>query len=462
MQKKINKNINIREEKLKANARKISIKEGSAYSINEGLGMKYITPYALELNANNSEIGFLSSIPQMLGNLSQIYTTKSMENNSRKNILFVGAFLQAMMWIPIIAVGILFFFFDLNASLSVTLLIIAYTMFVTFGAFITPAWNSWMKDIVTEESGRYFGLRSRICTLVALVTMLLGGFILDYFKQTKVFYGFLILFGMAFLFRSISAFLFRKKYEPKLKLDKDYHFTFWQFLKKIPKSNFGKFVVFVSLMSLATAIASPFFAVYMLKDLGFNYTMWITTIISASIASLIFLPVWGKFIDNYGTVRIMKITGLFIPIIPILWLLSPMMLKINTGLLFAYLILVEGFSGFMWAGFNLAIGNFIYDAVTRQRLALCTAYFNVVNSIGVFIGASLGGAISLWGSDLIGMNSLLFVFLLSGFMRLFIYASMSAKIKEVREIKRFKLKEIKNKFLSLTFKEMLEYFEIRL
>lgn len=439
------KTFEIDEERKIKKARKISIKEGCAYAVSEGFGLRNITPYALSLKASNAHIGFLTSFPALIGNLSQLFTSKLMLKKSRKKIVFYGVLLQAIFWLVIIFVGSLYFLFNINSKITPTLLVLVYTLLVLCGNFVGPAWNSWMRDIVKEKSGGYFGMRNRIVGSVALTSMLIAGFILDYFKNTKIFFGFIILFGLAFIFRSISALLFLRKYEPELQLKKEYYFSFWQFLKKMPKNNFGRFVIFISLMHFATAIASPFFAVYMLKELQFSYTQWIIVTIFSSLSSLIFMPVWGKFADRYGNIKVVKICGFLIPSIPFLWLISMFDVKI-----FYYLIGIEIFSGIAWAGFNLSSGNFIYDAVTRQRMALCVAYFNILNGIGVFIGASLGGVISSFNFLILGFSPILFIFILSGILRLSVILLMSHKIKEVREVKKFGIEEAKEKFSALT------------
>ncbi|MBS3095158.1 MFS transporter [Candidatus Woesearchaeota archaeon] len=264
---------------------------------------------------------------------------------------------------------------------------------------------------------------------------------------------------MAFIFRSLSAIMLKNYYEPRLKLEKEYYFTFLQFIKNIPKSNFGKFVVFVSLSTLATQIASPFFAVYMLRELNFSYTFWISTVISSILASLLFMPIWGKFTDKYGTVKTLKITGIFTPLVPFLWLLSPLLYKINFYLLLAYIIIVESFSGFIWAGFNLAAGNFIYDAVTRQRMALCIAYFSVINSIGFFIGASFGGIVSSMSSIPFGISPLIFVFFISGIARFLVYIFVSPTIKEVRTVKDLDIKNMHKDLLDFKPKKILNHLK---
>ncbi len=447
------------EKKLIEKTKSLSIREGSAYSVSEGTGMRYITPYALQLGATNTHIGLLTSLPSLLGNFSQLFAPRLMEKISRKKIAFYGALLQAFMWLPVILLGVMFFIFGINSNVTPTLLVLVYTLLVLFGTFYGPAWNSWMKDLVTGNSGKYFGNRNRIVGFVALISMLAGGFILDYFKQTKIFMGFIILFGVAFIARAISASLFLKKYEPKLTHEKGYYFSFWQFIKYIPKSNFGKFTVLIALMQLATAIASPFFAVYMLKDLQFTYLQWILVTVASSFASLLFMPLWGKFADYYGNMKATKICAFLVALVPLLWVGSIFIVKSS---LLSYLIVIESFSGMAWAGFNLASSNFIYDAVTRQRMALCVAYFNILSGIGVFIGATFGGFISSMPFALFGFSSILVIFFISGIARLIIAILMTPRVKEVREVKRFGIKEAREKLSALTPDELWRHLEINL
>jgi len=438
--------VSISEEELKKEkTKRLSIVEGSAYSVMDGGGLRNITPYALALGANNAQIGFLTSIPNLLGNLFQLFTTKAMEKYSRRKILLFGVILQALMWIPMILVGFFYFFRGLDSATSANFIILIYTLLILFGGFVSPAWNSLMRDIVTKDNGHYFGRRNKIVGTVALISLLIGGFVLDYFKQTKVFIGFAIIFGVCFIARAISAYLLSRHYEPEFKLEKGYYFSLRQFVKNMPHSNFGKFVLFVGLIQMATAIASPFFAVYMLKNLHFSYTTYILVVISSSLSSLLFMPIWGKFADKYGNLRIIQICGFFVAFVPLVWFLSPMVAKFNPSFLIYYLLFMEFLSGLVWAGFNLTTVNFIYDAVTRQRVALCIAYFNFLVGIGVFVGATLGGFIA--SIDIVfGMNSILFVFLLSFIARMGVYLAMISKLKEVREVEKFDKKGFRKEF----------------
>jgi len=66
---------------------------------------------------------------------------------------------------------------------------------------------------------------------------------------------------------------------------------------------------------------------------------------------------------------------------------------------------------------HLAASNFIYDSVSVQRRGICVAYYNILIGIGVFIGAGIGGLLAE-NLTINFMNSLLFIFLISGVVRL--------------------------------------------
>ena len=408
----------------------LSIKEAMSSSVTGGTGDSYITPYALALmnsRQNNFVIGLLGSLPNLLATISQIFGSPAMEKYPRKKIIVVSVALNALMWLPIISLSF-FFWKNLFTNYLPTILIILYSLYAVFGAIAGPAWFSLMGELVPEKiRGKYFSKRNKIAGGVVLVSMLIAAFVLDFFKTKGLaLLGFSILFFIACFFRLISVALFTKHHYPKLKLEKGYYFSFVQFIKKAPYNNFGKFTIYVTLMHSAAAIAGPFFAVYMLKDLNFSYTIYMLTNVSATIFTLLFFPLVGKFSDKYGNRELLKFGSFLVPIIPIVWLFSP-----NP----VYLILVpQLIAGIGWAAFNFAASNFIYDSVTPQRRGICVAYFNVVAGIGIFLGATVGGLLAQY-LPITFMNKLLFIFLISGILRFLVFIGIG-KIKEVRTVEK--------------------------
>ncbi len=237
-------------------------------------------------------------------------------------------------------------------------------------------------------------------------------------------FGFIILFALAFIFRMISRHIFKRQYEPKIKLKKGYYFSFGDFLKKSPKTNFGKFTIFRALLAFAGSISAPLLAVYLLRHLEFAYTTYMIVILSGSVFSLLVMKIWGNFADKFGNYKVLAITSLLIPIIPILWILSPSPI---------YMILVPSLiSGISWAGFGLSSGNFIYDNVTNQKRGLAISYYNMTIGIGVFLGAGLG-ALLIKYLTISFIEPLFFIFLLSGVARMIVVFNLIPRIKEIRK-----------------------------
>ncbi|MEM2878852.1 MAG: MFS transporter [Candidatus Hadarchaeales archaeon] len=402
-----------------------SVKDGVAWSVNSGLGNSYMTPYILAMNANPAQVGFLTSVPNLIANLSQIETPKLMEKMSRKRIVTMFVFAQAMMWIPISMVGIAFLLLGINGILAPMLVIIFYTLYLLMGSFVSPAWSSWMGDLVPEgERGRFFGRRNTIVGTAGLCAMLLGGVFLDAFSRELVILGFVALFISAMIARLFSFYFLTRQYEPSFKYGHEYYFGFFSFVRKAKNNNFGRFTIYATAMALAVNIASPFFAVYMLKELNFSYITFVAVTLSSSLANVIFMPVWGKFSDRRGNLIVLKICGLLVPVIPVLWLFSTDP---------PYLIAIEGLGGFLWAGFNLASSNFIYDAVSKQRRGICFAYFGALNGAGVFLGATIGGMLATYVKPGF-MSVFLLLFLISGALRLLISVIMLPRLHEVRKV----------------------------
>ncbi len=406
---------------------KDSIKSGIAYGFNDGTTNSYISPYALALGANNNHIAMLTSIPNLLAPLSELGAMKAMHKfHSRKKIIIFSALLQTLMIIPMMIIP--FFLLDKGPLV----LVFFFSAYAIFGTFFVPAYDSWMGDLVPENiRGRYFGNRSKIIGFVSLTVMLISGYFLDLFDK-GVFVGFFVLFIIGIIGRLMSLYYTAKMHEPEFTLKKKFQFSFFEFVKRMPFNNFGRFTIYIALMYFAVYVASPFFTVYMLKDLHLSYLKYTILTIGSGLATLIGLPLWGKFSDKYGNIRSLKITGFLVPIAPLLFLFSPN---------YYYLLFVQIFSGLAWSGFNLSAANFLFDSTTKQRRPACDAYSAVIFGLTIFLGASLGGYLAT-NLTISFMNKMLFIFLMSFILRLIMSLVMLPFVKEVREVNKRPLMEI--------------------
>jgi MFS family permease len=396
-----------------------SILDGSAYAAMLGLTQNFIAPFALALKATTQQIGLLTSIPSLMMALSQLSApTLSDKAGSRKGFILPVVFLHALMWLPILLVP-----FVMPGD-KVWWLITFVTISTVLGAMANPAWGSMMADLVPERiRGRYFAARGRIASLITLIFAFIAGGILEAIKP-NVFLGFALLFGGAMIFRLVSYIFLAKMYEVPPTHNDGAKESLIDMIRGIGSSNLGRFTVFIALLSMVTNIASPFFSVYLLRDLQFNYITYVILTSIGSLTGLVFITYWGKRTDRAGNVMVIKITAFLIPLVPLLWLISK-----NPY----YIGFAQTFSSFAWAGFNLASTNFVYDATPSQGRTQRLALYNAMNGIAVFIGATSGGFLASRLPALLGFN-LLALFTISGILRMIVVAFFIRGIREVRHV----------------------------
>jgi MFS family permease len=204
--------------------------------------------------------------------------------------------------------------------------------------------------------------------------------------------------------------------------------------QRLRQSNFVRFSIFFALMQFAVAIASPFFTVYMLRDLQFSYLAFMGNTGMSILVQFLTLNQWGRISDVFGNRRILGTTGVLVPLMPLLWIFSTN---------YWYLLCAQALSGLAWAGFTLSASNFIYDLIARDKRATYLSVHNVLASIGIFGGAMLGGylglvmptQIALAGITISWLSPLLGVFVISTLARALVVVFLLPKIREVRKVR---------------------------
>lgn len=405
---------------------KYSFYDGVFTSSMNGFTQEYFIPFLLFLGGTVKEVGMLTALPNFVAALAQLKSADIVEKaGSRKKIILIFVFLQALMLAPIAFIA------SSGRFNSPFFFILSVVFFTTFGAIATPAWGSMMSDLVNHKDwGKYFGWRNRVLGFVTVALTFISGFILN--RSRSAANGFLIIFFFAFIFRMVSCYFLSRMSEIPLEHKKEDYFNMYDFLVRIRKSNFAKFVIFVSLMNFSVNLAAPFFAVLMLKELGFSYILYTIVTISASLTMYLTIERWGKHADQIGNLKILRFVSPLIGIIPLLWVIN------RTPL---FLIIFQVMAGFAWAGFNLCATNFIYDAVSPEKRTRCISYFNVLNGMALCLGAITGGFLIEKLPPLFG-HRILTLFLISSFLRIIVGIFMPMSLKEVKYVEKVTTKKL--------------------
>jgi MFS family permease len=423
-----------------------SIVDGSFWSVMYGIGENYLSAFAVFLKASNFQIGLLSSLPLLLGSLLQYFSTRLTGLfGSRKRFVVLSAFIQALTWLPMLAA---YYFGKMSAWMLIFFAVVYYAS----GMIASPAWNSWIGDLVNpKDRGRYFGKRSRISGIIILFSIIGGGIVLDLFKdgQDRQFLGFAALFIVALIARLMSTLFLSKKYEPEYKDGSNDGVTFVSFIRHIKENNYGLFVLFMTLMNFAVYVASPFFTAYLLYDLRLSYFAYMILTAASFITRYLALPVWGKLSDKYGNKIIMTLCSYMIGILPLTWLFSTNVY---------YLFCVQLFSGIIWGGFELTTFNFVLDTTAPDKRTKYVSYYNMINGVMIFLGTLAGTAVIKFDGFFISQflwSQYYLAFIVSGVLRIVMSAFVLSKVKEVRKVGKIGYEKIFGKAVHMIMTESM-------
>jgi len=407
---------------------KNSILDGSAYSVMLGLTQNYITPYALTMKATTQQIGLLTSVPNFtMAAVQFVAPALSERMGNRKSLILPMVFMHALMWLPILLIPYVF------QTHQVWWLIAFLTLSTAFDSALNPAWGSMMADLVpTQMRGRYFGLRNRITAFVSMAFSYAAGGILQLLTgNTNM--AFTIIFAGAIASRLVSFYFLSRMYEPlSPATEKRGHDSALKIARGLFSTNIGMFIILCALMNFSATVAGPFFSPYMLRDLNLSYIVYTILNSVAGLATVGSMTWWGKRIDRAGSIKVLKITSLFVPFVPLGWVLTRSLW---------WLIIMQLFSGFAWAGFQLSSGVFIYDAVPSQNRTRYIAVYNSLIFLGVSLGSLTGGIVAPHLPPVMG-SYFLSIFIVSGVARLIVALFFLPRIKEVRKVPQIEATEL--------------------
>lgn len=145
-----------------------------------------------------------------------------------------------------------------------------------------------------------------------------------------------------------------------------------------------KIYISIFMLLLSTYIAAPYFSVYVLKELKFDYIRYMFVVSFGQVLTWITASYLGKLNDRIGSIKTMKYAFIFIPFISLMWMLIKN---------FWLLLSIEIFSGIVWGAFGLVYNTFVYEYVKPEERTRYTSYLIFFMSIAQFAGSIIGGLI---------------------------------------------------------------------
>lgn len=377
---------------------KLLIWNGALWSTFYGLTGYFLVAYAVSLNASNLMVGLLGAMPFLAQLLAEIPGAKMTEYFNRKTFVTAVATTARFWWILIIAAP-----FVLERPLLGV--VIGYLFARIFAVLGDPSWTSLMADWIPKNiRGKVIGARKQAMALCGLVFSVLGGQYLNLFPEHSHL-GFATMFSFGLLFGLANTMIILFMDEPKKKR----HYSIS--LKKLFTfdGSFRLYAITIALFNFAVHFASPFFAVYMLRNLGMSYGLFaLAGALAAIVKVLAFRPI-GALADNVGDKPVAVLSTIGTAIVPFFFLF------IHPSTLWL-IIPAQILSGLVWAGTELSTLNMLFNYTQDKHRPLQVAEFRIITAIPPIIAPLLGGLVADKGALVLAGIPL--VFAISALMRL--------------------------------------------
>ena len=381
--------------------------EGTLGAASDNLAVPYLGLFALAAGGGPREVALATAVPALAATVLQpLFGYLTSAAPGRRRALWLGGSLPArLLWLVVAALpwlvppgpGLWAAYLGLLALRGL------------FVALMTPAWTALMADL-THRAWRasYFAVRNVLGNLAALVGAVAAG----YAASVGYPHGYALLFLAAGLVGLLSVgALARVEELPPLvgRSEATAHAAgsgagatsntpaprpagrgLGRWRQEAP--GFGRFAVASVLWNLAVNLPVGLFPVHFTVALGGSPSLWGVANGATFLTTMLGQRLWARRCDRRGGRPVLVSSGLGCITIPLLWALAP-----SPG----WVVAINLFSGYVWAGYNLAVFNLVLETTPDARRPAYVGLFNMgvglATAAGPVLGAALVGTIGMEG-----------------------------------------------------------------
>ncbi|WP_375251245.1 hypothetical protein, partial [Sphingomonas sp.] len=253
---------------------------GGAAALTSGV---ILTAFALHLGASNVMIGILAAMP-FLAQLLQLPAIQIVERWRRRKLIAV---LSSLIGRTMLAVMAVLAFSSGTSALLVFLC--AQMLLCGLGAIGGCAWNAWMRDLAPDDRlGDVFARRTIWLTAISLILGLAAALALDWTPagssaRDRVFAA---MFAAGCVTGLISARIVAMMPEPIMPPASGAIDLRALIRQPLGDPNFRRLLVFVASWQFAINLATPFFTVFIVRQLHFAVSFVLLLSVASQIANI--------------------------------------------------------------------------------------------------------------------------------------------------------------------------------
>lgn len=345
-----------------------------------------LTAFALHLGASNLTVGILASAP-FLGQLLQAPAVLLIERlRTRKAIAVVSSVVGRSM-LALMALAVF-----LPPSLAIPAVVFSQFVLCGLGAIGGCAWNSWLRDLAPQERlGTVFSQRTVYTTSVSLVAGLAAAFLFDRTAQGSgardwAFAG-LYLAGCAS--GLVSAFVVSRMPEPRMPPIAGPSGLTALLRAPLADPNFRRLIHFLASWQFAVNLATPFFTVFIVRQLGFDMTFVMLLSVTSQVTNLLAVRSWGALSDRFAHKSVLAVAAPTY-VLSIIGMIGASQLGNGQAGMF-YLIALHMLMGAAVAGVTLATANIALKLSPKGEATAYVATSALASSLAAGIAPILGG-----------------------------------------------------------------------
>ena len=353
----------------------------------------FLAAFALAMGANNTQIGIMTALPFLMQPI-QVLALVLVERTGVRKAFAVGAYFVA--YAAWVLVALVPFVLSVPNAGAVTILLALVAVRGAALAFVTTGWNSWLQDLVPQESlGGFFAQRLRMATIAAAVSSMAAAAYIDFWKgsvaaEDVIFgYSIAILFGAILLGWSAVGFMARIP-EPRMARPEGLRRSLSETLAApFADVNFRPLINFMFLWNFAAHLALPFFAVYMLQRLDLPLSLVVGLTVASQLANVVFLRVWGPMVDQLGSKVVLSVSTSLFFLVVLGWTFTT--LPDRHALTVSLLVVLHLLIGVASAGVNISTTTIRMKMAPRAQATSYLTAASLAASIGAGTSPLLGG-----------------------------------------------------------------------
>jgi hypothetical protein len=343
------------------------------------LGESNIAVFGVALGLGPAVVGLMDTVPRLCGSILQSVTPWAvMRLGSHQRWIVLAATTQALIFIPLALGAIL-------GGMP------TWVLFAVSAVYWAAAWscgNAWTTFISTIVPRRvrpaFFSQRNRWLNFIVVAAMMASGVMLATGRAAgRELATFAVLFCIACGARLMSAMYLRRQTEPVPIPPGLRTVPLRELIGRYRRGPGGRLLIYRLAVEFALQVAAPFLTPFLLVERGLkeNYTTFGVLIAAQIFAKAAIMPWWGRIAHVHGPRALLRLGGMAIIPVPLLWLFDDSV---------PYMLMVQLLTGAALGAYELASFLLVFDAVPERERTSVMSQYNVAQFTVTLLGSLLG------------------------------------------------------------------------